>query len=189
MQASRSLFFELVCQKSASQDAGVIAALNADAVYVVAEFYYRLKAMAVDTADDMEQLAIEHNRRLGQATAARQKVARPLPKPERIQRAMFSTDVQLRLVQNWRDHKGAIDQSNLARFLALEMSTETCRKAVVALAKAGCLDRVNTPYGTTLVISNGRLEEIFATALKSLCTCLEDARCGDRRSGVAMGWI
>lgn len=176
LQSSRALFFDLICQQSVSTDPDIIAALNADAIHVIAEFYYRLKALGIEAAEDLERIAVEHNQRLGGMTSARPKGARPAPKPERIQRALFSTDVMLRLVQNWRDHRGAIDQSNLARFLVLEMSTETCRKAVVALAKAGCLDRVHTPYGTTLVISSGRLEEIFETALKALYECMEQAR-------------
>lgn len=93
-------------------------------------------------------------------------------KPERIERAVFSPEVLSRLLQNWRDHAGAIDQSNLARFLVLEMSTETCRKTVVALSQANCLNRVPTPYGTTLVISNGWLEEVFGNSIKHLQECI-----------------
>jgi len=43
-------------------------------------------------------------------------------------------------------------QSNLARFLAALMSTETCRKIVVACAQAGFLLRERNPYGTIFAI-------------------------------------
>ncbi|MFS8036547.1 hypothetical protein ACI7BZ_06190 [Xanthobacter sp. AM11] len=176
LQASRVQFFDLLARRSVRRDEELLAALNAEAIYVIAEFYYRLDALKIETADDVERFAMEHNQRLSRLDAMQPAAGRPIPKPERIQRAQFSTDVMLRLVQNWRDHKGAIDQSNLARFLVLEMSTETCRKAVVALAKAGCLDRMHTPYGTTLVLSNGCLEEVFGTALRTLYTCMDVAR-------------
>ena len=40
------------------------------------------------------------------------------------------------------------------------MSTETCRKIVIACADAGFLRRTRTSYGTILVSSNGKLEQI-----------------------------
>jgi hypothetical protein len=73
-----------------------------------------------------------------------------------------------RLLQHWRESAGAIDQSNLARLLMSVMSTETCRKVIVACADAGFLARKRTPYGTVLVISNGTLEEIFGGCLRDL---------------------
>jgi hypothetical protein len=73
-----------------------------------------------------------------------------------------------RLLQNWRDRPGAIDQSNPARLLMSVMSTETCRKVVVACAEAGFIDRTRTPYGTMLVQSKGTLEDIFGLILREL---------------------
>ncbi|MCG5233978.1 hypothetical protein [Xanthobacter oligotrophicus] len=183
LQRARALFFELLCQRSADQNADLMTALNTDATYIIAEFYYRLKAQGIDEPHDLERLANDHNLRLGRVSSAERKAGRPIPKPERIQHAIFSKDVMMRLLQNWREYKGAIDQSNLARLLVMEMSTETCRKAVVALAKAGCLDRVHTPYGTTLVISKGWLEDVFETALKSLYVCIEQAHSSATAAG------
>jgi hypothetical protein len=73
-----------------------------------------------------------------------------------------------RLLQNWREKPGTIDQSNLARLLVSVMSTETCRKLVVACAEAGCLRREKTPYGTIVVSSTGVLERIFGDCLREM---------------------
>ena len=67
-----------------------------------------------------------------------------------------------------QDSKGAIDQSNLARLLMGVMSTETCRKVVVACAEAGFLERKRTAYGTMLVHTTGKLEDIFGRILREL---------------------
>lgn len=166
------MFFDELRSKSDSQDPVVLSMLDSSATFVVAEFYYRLGALKIETADDLQRFALAHNERLAHLGQSDLKVGRSQVKPGRIERAIFSADVMARLVQNWRDHKGAIDQSNLARFLVLEMSTETCRKAVVALSQAGCIDRVPTPYGTTLVLSKGWLEDIFGRSIRHLQECM-----------------
>jgi hypothetical protein len=48
------------------------------------------------------------------------------------------------------------------------MSTETCRKVVVACAEAGFLERKRTAYGTMLVHTTGKLEDIFGGILRQL---------------------
>lgn len=85
---------------------------------------------------------------------------------ERLLDAIFTGDTLPRLLQHWRDKPGAIDQSNLARFLATILSSETCRKIVVALARAGFLKREKTAFGTVLVSSSGRLEKLFGDGLR-----------------------
>ena len=55
---------------------------------------------------------------------------------ERALESMFTADTMPRLLQHWRESAGAIDQSNLARLLMGVMSTETCRKVVLAFADA-----------------------------------------------------
>ena len=87
---------------------------------------------------------------------------------ERALDSMFTLDTMPRLLQNWREQNGSIDQSNLARLLMSVMSTETCRKIVVACAEAGFLKREKTSYGTILVTSNGKLEESFGSCLRDL---------------------
>lgn len=168
----RQTFVDALLERANYSDIGVISMLNSDASQAIAQFFYRLRESAVESAEDLRAVAIQHNQELESLAGSKAHARHLRLKPERIERAIFSADVMQRLMQNWRDRKGAIDQSNLARFLALEMSTETCRKAVVALSHAGCLERVPTPYGATLVISNGQLEDILDRSIRSLRECM-----------------
>src|SRR6266852_3395645 len=77
----------------------------------------------------------------GEATKDETKMDRLGLAGDRLLDAMFTADTLPRLLQNWREQPGAIDQSNLARFLATVMSTETCRKVAVACGTAGFLNR------------------------------------------------
>src|SRR6516165_6391353 len=107
--------------------------------------------------------------RLGQQFAIEnrpKKMARLGLNSERLLDAMFAADTMRRLGQIWHDRPGTLDQSNLARLLVLVMSTETCRKIAVACAKAGFLQREESPYGMMLVRSNGVLEQVFGGCIR-----------------------
>jgi hypothetical protein len=81
---------------------------------------------------------------------------------------MFTADTLPRLESCWREVPGALDQSNLGRFLAAQMSSETTRKLVVACAAAGFLNRRESVYGTTVVVSTGVKEDIFGQCLREM---------------------
>ena len=53
-------------------------------------------------------------------------------------------------------------------FLVTVMSTETCRKIVMAAHPRDFCERQRTPYGTILVVSNGTLEGIFGRCVRDL---------------------
>jgi hypothetical protein len=161
-------FFERVCNESSSQDDKVLAVLRLEPTYQFAEFFYLLRARSIDTDTDIQRLAELQNQYIVAVMKDKTKMVRLGLNSERLLDAMFTADTMPRLVQNWRERSGAIDQSNLARFLALVMSTETCRKVAVACAAAGFLARDKTPYGTILVSSNGALERIFGGCVSEL---------------------
>jgi hypothetical protein len=159
-------FFDRVCSKSQSEDERVLATLRLDATYRLAEFLYLLRAGRIETADQIQLRADLHNDYIEDLLKDGPKMARLGLTRKRLLNNMFTAaDAMPRLVQHWREHPGAIDQSNLARFLFEDMSRETCRKVVVACAKAGYLNRKGTPYGTTLISSNGSLERTFGACL------------------------
>ena len=165
----RKEFTERVCDASASRADNVLAILRLEATYQLAEFYYQLAARALRNAEQIEALTGLHNEYIAELTKDRDKMERMGLANDRLIDAMFTIDTLPRLLQNWRDKPGAIDQSNLARFLATVMSTETCRKVVVACGQAGFLARERTPYGTILISSCGGLECILGE-------CIRDAR-------------
>lgn len=161
-------FVERICEASKSVDESVLAALRSEPAYQIAEFYFLLKARAIETEEDIRILAELHNEYIVSITKDQAKLKRLGLTAERSLDAIFTADVMPRLLQNWRDNGQAVDQSNLGRLLMSVMSTETCRKIVVACAEAGFLQREKSPYGTMLVRSTGELERIFGGCLSDL---------------------
>lgn len=164
----RMIFAERIVAASRSQAEDVLVTLRLEATYQLAEFYYVLKARRLRTEAQIRALVELHNDYITELTRDRAKMRRLGLKEERLLSAIFTADTFPRLVQNWRE-RGAFDQSNLARLLAVVMSAETCRRVVVACASAGMLVREPTSYGTILIASTGVLEE-------TLGGCLREAR-------------
>jgi hypothetical protein len=172
----RMIFAERLTAASKTQDEEILEMLRLEATYQLAEFYYGLKAHGIETDADIEKLADAHNDYIVGLTNDLPKMGRLGLKKERLLDAMFAAETRPRLVENWRQRPGAIDQSNLARLLTVVMSAETCRRVVVACAEAGFLERRDTIYGTKLIVSTGVLEE-------TLGLCLRESR--QRVTGIA----
>jgi hypothetical protein len=165
---SRKEFVDRVCTQSKSADPRVLGVLRLEAAYQLAEFYFLLRGRNLETEADIRRLAELHNQYVVDIMKDPAKMERLGISGERALESMFTADTMPRLLQHWRESTGAIDQSNLARLLMSVMSTETCRKVVVACAEAGFLERKRTPYGTVVVVSNGALERIFGGCLRDL---------------------
>jgi hypothetical protein len=168
LRFSRKEFLDRICLASTSKDSRVSTSLRLEATYQLAEFYFLLRARGIETEEDIQRLAELHNQYIVDIMKDAQKMSRMGLSRERALEAMFTADTMPRLLQNWREKKGTIDQSNLARLLMSVMSTETCRKVVVACADAGFLERTRTSYGTVLVHSSGVLEDIFGGCIRDL---------------------
>ena len=173
LRRSRKEFVDQICSASASQDERVLGTLRLDPTYQLAEFYFLLGARGIETDSELRTLAELHNQYIVDIMKDPIKMVRIGLNRERALEGMFTADTLPRLLQNWSDKKGSIDQSNLARLLMSVMSTETCRKIVVACTEAGFLERTKTPYGTMLVSSKGKLEEIFGGILRDLRTSIQ----------------
>jgi hypothetical protein len=164
----RKEFADRLCGKSASQQPETLDTLRSEAAYQLAEFFYLLKARGIESEEDVRKLAELHNQYIVNLTRDADKMRRLGLKPERLLDAIFTADTMPRLLQNWRDKPGTVDQSNLARLLASVMSSETCRKLVVAFADAGFLNRERTAFGTIVVSSGGAMEETFGACLREM---------------------
>jgi hypothetical protein len=163
----RMIFAERLAAASRSQDEDVLAILRLEATYQLAEFYYVLKARGIATEEHIRALADAHNAYVADLTRDPAKMSRLGLKEERLLGAIFTADTLPRLIQNWRERPGALDQSNLARLLTVVMSAETCRKVVVACAEAGLLLRERTGYGTITIVSTGVLEETLGGCVRA----------------------
>src|SRR5262245_56823402 len=165
---ARKEFLDRICEESVSRDADVLATLRLEATYQVAEFLYLLRARRVETEEQIRMLAELHNQYIVDLTKDAAKAARLGLGRDRLLEAIFTADTLPRLVHHWAERPGTLDQSNLARFLAALMLTETCRKVVVACGEAGFLVRDRSAHGTILVRSAGTLERLFAATLRDL---------------------
>jgi hypothetical protein len=170
---TRKEFFDRVCEASASRNEEVLATLRLEAVYQVAEFFYLLRARRIETEDQVRMLAEGHNQYIVDLTKDPAKLARMGLGRDRLLAAMLTADTLPRLVHHWAEQPGTLDQSNLARFLAALMSTETCRKVVVACGEAGFFARHKSPHGTVLVRSLGTLERVFGETLREFRHAIE----------------
>lgn len=157
---------ERICRASRDQDEKILVLLRQEPTAQLAEFYYLLWNRGIQTVGNIEKLAELHNAYIVQLTKDPQKMQRMGLTMPRLLDSMFTADTLPRLLQNWAEGPAAIDQSNLARFLAALMSPETCRKIAVACAAAGFLERSKSPYGTFLLRSTGILEGIYQETLR-----------------------
>jgi hypothetical protein len=164
----RKEFAEQLCRQSRDQKPGILDVLRSEPAYQITEFLYLLQARGITTEEDVANLAEIHNKYLVDLTKDAEKMRRLGLKQERLLDAIFTADTLPRLLQNWRERPGAIDQSNLARLLVAVMSSETCRKLAVAFAEAGLLTRERSAFGTILVSSTGIVEQIFGSCLREM---------------------
>ena len=151
-----------------SRNESVVEVLRLDTAYQFAEFFYLLKARGLESLSHLARLEAIHSRYIEGLMRDPVKIKRLNLRRSRVEDACFTGETRPRLLQDWKDCPGTIDQSNLARFLFMTMSTETCRKLSVAFAEAGFLTRRRSAYGTTLLRSTGRAEEVFGGCLRAL---------------------
>lgn len=168
LTAARKEFLDRLGAESLSKDEQVLASLRMESTYLLAEFLYQLRARGLETEEQLKLLADLQNDYIVDLMKDPAKMARLGLTRERLLDAMFTADTMPRLIQHWRERPGAIDQSNLARFLVTLMSTETCRKVLVACEAAGFIERQKSSFGTVLVVSKGVLERLFGEYLRSL---------------------
>lgn len=165
---ARYEFLRRVTERSATKNDDVLSVLRIEATYQLSEFLYLIRAREIESVDQMRALAELHNEYIVELTKDQDKVNRMGLNRDRLLEAIFTADTMPRLLHQWVSQPKGLDQSNLARFLASLMSTETCRKVVLACAEAGFLKRSKSPFGTVLVSSFGTLEIIFAETLRAL---------------------
>lgn len=166
LRVMKARFQTAVIAVARSEDASVLASLRQESLYQLAEFLFALQGYGIDDVPKLEHLASLHNDHLLQIRDDPERRRRFGLTVDRLESALFTGDVLRKLVANFAEAGGAIDQSDLSRFLVTVMSTETCRKLILACEKAGFLERSRSPYGAILVRSNGALEEIYGSTLR-----------------------
>ena len=168
LKSGRKAFVDELCSASRQQSEEVLSVLRMDSTYMIAEFFYLIRAHGIETAEQLQRLAELHNHYISQLIDDKERATRFGLSSDRLLDAIFTGDTMPRLVQQWAERPGALDQSNLSRFVVTLMSAESCRKIVVACEQAGFLQRERTRAGATVVMSSGVMEGIFARAVRGL---------------------
>ena len=157
---------ELICAASAVPEERILNTLRLEPTSQMAEFFFSLACFDIATPEQLDKPAELHNGYVVAVSKDKDKMIRLGLNQDRLLTAIFTADTRPRLIENWREKQGAIDQSNLARFLGIVMSAETCRKTIVACVEADFFERWKTIYGTNLLRSNGILEKIYGATLR-----------------------
>ena len=151
---------------SSSPDPDVLLSLRQESFFQLAEFLFAIKTYGIDTSEKLDRFADLHNRHLIGIRDDRERMRRYGLTPERIEAALFTGDNLRKLLANFSSDRPAIDQSDLARFLVTVMSTETCRKLLLAAEKSGFVERARSPFGAVLVYSHGTIEKIYGSVIR-----------------------
>lgn len=168
IRQARLSFGETVSAASGCAEPKHLVQLRSEPAYQMAEFLYSLRVYGIEAVEDLDRFVGLHNDYVVSLTRDAAKLRRLGLTEERALASMFTADTRPRLLQNWKERPGAIDQSNLARFLVAVMSTETCRKILIDFELAGFIKRERSPYGTVVVWSTGTVERIFGEMLRDL---------------------
>ncbi|WP_423066945.1 hypothetical protein [Devosia sp. CN2-171] len=159
---------------SASADPGVTLSLRQESCFQLAEFLFALKSYGIGDAETLRRFAELHNQHLLDIRNDRERMQRYGLTPERLDAALFTGDNMSKLLANFSAPQPTIDQSDLARFLVTVMSTETCRKLLLASEQAGFVERIRSPFGAVLITSRGIMEEVYGKTIRE--TRLEAAQ-------------
>jgi len=168
VERARVEFGERLCAASATDDPATLDQLRHGKAFELAHFFFTFKAMNLDGPNDAGILAQIHNDRLVALSKDKRAMKSRGLTQDQLLKAHFTADIQPRLEMIWRERPGALDQSNLARFLFLQMSSETARKLVEACCAAGVLERWRHPAGSKVVISTGFLEATMSETLRAM---------------------
>jgi hypothetical protein len=144
--------------------------LKGSYTYSVAEFYYIIEELNFNYKAKIRSYLHRHNSDMSELLSDRVKRERAGMTIQRVKASLFSPTQIERVVEHVVDGRLRLDQSDLGRLLSQAISTETCRKTVVALAKGGLLNRIN--IGQVLVVSTGHLERYYRKHLTSIVTAL-----------------
>ncbi len=164
----RANFRSRICEASRDRAEDVQDILRTDGMFDFAEFFFTIDAMGLKAPEDISILADLHNRRIEAIVGDPDILRRRRLNRERLLAAIFTSDTRPRLEEIWRELPGSLDQSNLARFLLPQMSSETSRKLILTSQSAGFLSRRKTPYGSIVVNSTGVMEAVFGRCIRQM---------------------
>lgn len=146
-----------------------LAELRSERAFQIAEFYYLIEESDQARPDKMEKFLLVHNEDMERLSSNKERCRLLGLAQQKVKGAIF-TRAQVNTVlyhletsknENGRTvYRARFDQSSLGKLLIQVMSPEKCRLTVVALAKAGLLNRISLQT-STIIASTGLLEALY----------------------------
>jgi hypothetical protein len=168
MSKARLDFERRICEASASQSEDVLEMLRLEKMFEYAQFFFTIAVMGLNGPDDAALLADFHNEHLDKLLKDEAGLKRRGLSRDRVLWAIFTADTKPRLELIWDERPGSLDQSNLARFLVGQMSSETAREITVACEAAGFVTRRRHGSGATVVRTTGVMERVMSESLRQM---------------------
>lgn len=140
-----------------------------DVVFMIAEFFYALRAMNISTPEALAAFIDSHNRHLDQRLDNEFKGKRG-GLADRLREGRFGPSA-VRMLQLTLGQQGRLElsQSDVARFLVEVMSDETCRKVLASLCEIGLLQTRREEINRAVMVwSDGTLEAAFGRHLAEI---------------------
>jgi hypothetical protein len=141
-----------------------------DLVFLIAEFFYALKAMDISSPDKVIAFIEKHNQHIDRRcnTEFTGKVG---GLADRLRQSKFGP-AAIRMIQLSLKDRGrlVLSQSDIARFLVEVMSDESCRRVISGLCEAGLLVRQEEKANKAILVwsERGVLEAAFGRHLAEL---------------------
>lgn len=140
-----------------------------DVVFLIAEFFYALRAMDISSPAAIGAFIDSHNRHIDERlqTEFKDKVG---GFADRLKDGKFGAGA-IRMLQVTRAQQGRLElsQSDIGRFLVEVMSDETCRKVLAGLCDSGLLrTRREELNRSVMVWSEGVIEAAFGQHLAEI---------------------
>ena len=151
-----------------TDDQKAVKALQHVAVREIAIFFFLLKQNRVTDGRRIREAAIAHNALIDELKDDQSALGAIKKTQAQISSAKFTEHGIAKLMSNYELAGNPIDQSDLSRFLALQMSTETCRSTIELLSRYDFLERSKIETGSTLIRNTTKLIEIVSNYLANL---------------------
>jgi len=151
--------------------------LRSEETFAIAEFYYMLEENKLPDPHKIRLFLQGHNEAMREYASNKDRRDLIGLSKSRAEEAIFTEPQIEKVVQHCVGGRLRLDQTDLGKLLASIVSAETTRKAIVALAKAGLINRINAT--NVLLISNGKLEHYFR---KHLTAIVSAVKAGAQRS-------
>ena len=146
-----------------------LAAAQRDLVFLVAEFFYALRALGIASPEGVAAFIAQHNAQIEKRLEGELK-ARVGGFADRLKEGRFGPGA-VRMIQVNLAQQGRLElsRSDIARFLVEVMSDETCRKVLTGLTQAGLLKSRREELNRSIMVwSEGALEEAFGQHLAEI---------------------